>query len=146
MFCKSIKNRKIWKVYVVIGIITIIFSGLLSQYSTVMDTHNGNMLIGMFSGLGSALLTIGIVNLIRSKRIPEQKLRKQEIELKDERNIQIIRLSYSVGNMTATLLLAIIAFIFVGMNYIMPAVIAIGAMYVQWLAVFIAGKYYSKKI
>ena len=146
MFCKSIRNRKLWKIYAVIGIITIIFSGLLSQYSSAGNTHNGIMLIGMFSGLGSSLLTIGVVNLIRSKRIPEQKLKKQEIELRDERNIQILRLSYSVGNMTASLLLAIMAFMFVAMNYIVPAAVCIGAIYIQWLGVTIAGKYYSKKI
>lgn len=102
--------------------------------------------MGMFSGLGGAFTAIGIVKLIHYKRTPPTKLKEEEIELNDERNIQILRISYSVANVTATVLFVVMAFVFVWLDYRIPAFISIGAIYIQMLAFFIANKYFKGKM
>lgn len=145
MFCKSIKSNKYWGTLIAVGIITLIF-GLIAYKSISNDTHNIAMLKGMFTGLGSAFTTIGLVKLIQNKITPEAKLKAKEIESKDERNISILRMAHAIANTVATTLFAAMAFVFVALNYITPAFIALGAMYIQVLTFFIANKYYNKKM
>lgn len=142
MFCKSIKNHRFWKTLIVVGIIKLIF-GIVGYTMTLDNVHNINMLMGMFSGMGGAFITIGVIKLIRYKRLTAEKLREEEIELNDERNIQVLRAAYTIGNMIATILFVAIAFIFVWLDYIIPAFISIGAMYIQWLGFFLAYKYFN---
>lgn len=145
MLCKSIKSNKYWGCMVVVGIITLIF-GVITYTSMSNDLHNIAMLKGMFTGIGSAFTAIGLVKLFQNKMTPEAKLKAKEIELKDERNIQILRISYSIANVAAIILFAVMAFVFVAFNYIIPAFISIGAMYIQVLTFFIAYKYYNSKM
>lgn len=145
MFCKSIKNSKFWGILIAIGIVSIIF-GSVANGMLPDDAHNLSMFMGMFVGTGGAFIGIGIVRLVRLKTASPQKLKQEEIERNDERNIQILRISYTVANVTATIIFAIMAFTFVFLDYIIPALISIGAIYVQLAAVFIAHKYYSKQM
>lgn len=145
MLCKSVKSNKYWRTMVVVGIITLTF-GIIFYKDISNDTHNIAMLKGMFSGLGGAFTAIGLVKLIKNKRSSSAKLRAEEIELKDERNIQILRIAYSIANSIATILFGAMAFLFVGLNYIIPAFISLGAMYIQLLTFFIAYKYYNSKM
>lgn len=71
---------------------------------------------------------MGGIKVIKYRRISSEKLKKEEIELSDERNIQRLRAANSVANASATIIFLIMAFIFVTLNYIVPAFIAIGAM------------------
>lgn len=145
MFCKTLKSNKYWGTMIVVGMVTLLFGGI--AYKGISnDTHNIAMLKGMFFGLGVAFTTIGLLKLIQNKRTPVDKLKAKEIESKDERNIQILRISYSISNMVATILFATMAFLFVALNYIIPAFISLGAMYIQLLIFFIAHKYYNSKM
>lgn len=145
MYCKSIKSNRFWTTLVAIGFITLIFGVVV--YKDLPDSeHNMSMLMGMFSGLGSAFMAIGIVKLIHYRRTPAEKLKQEEIELKDERNIQILRIAYTIANTTATILFGLMAFIFVWLDYRIPAFISIGALYIQIITFFISYKYYNKKM
>lgn len=145
MFCKSIKSSKFWRFFIAIGIISIVF-GTVSTLRLPDDVHDLSMLMGMFTGMGTAFIAIGIIRLIHLKVAPPEKLKQEEIELNDERNIQILRIAYTVANVTSTILFAVMAFVFVFLGYRTPALISIGAIYVQLLAFFIAYKYYGKKM
>ncbi|MGH4118226.1 hypothetical protein [Clostridium sp.] len=145
MFCKSIKSNKYWVTLVGVGIITFIF-GIVCTIRITDATDNINMLMGMITGLGIAFTVIGIVKLIHYKRASDVKLKQEEIELKDERNIQILRVAGSVANVTASASFAIMAFVFVFFDYKIPAFICLGALYVQVLVFFISYKYYSSKM
>ncbi len=129
----------------VVGIITLVF-GTIAYGSISDDTHNIAMLKGMFFGLGAAFTVIGLFKLIQNKVTPAEKLKVKAIELQDERNVQVLRNSYSIANVVATILFAIMAFLFVALNYIVPAFISLGAMYIQLLIFFIAHKYYNSKM
>lgn len=129
MLCKSIKSNKYWGTMAAIGIITLIF-GLITYKSISNDAHNIAMLKGMFTGLGGAFTAVGLTRLVQNKLTPKAKLKAKEIELKDERNIQVYRVAYTIANTVATILFATMAFIFVSLNYVTPAFISIGAMYI----------------
>ena len=145
MFCKSVKSNKFWATLAIVGVITFIF-GVVCAIRIPDDANNLNMLMGMFTGLGSAFAAIGIVKLIHYKRTSVTKLKEEGIELNDERNIQILRIAYSVASTIASVLFAIMAFVFVWLDYKIPAFISIGALYVQLSAFFIAYKHFSRKM
>lgn len=145
MFCKSIKSSRIWATLVVVGIISFIF-GIVGNIGVPDEADNISMLMGMFTGVGTALIAIGIFKLIHYKRSSAIKLKQEEIELKDERNIQILSAASSVANTTASGSFAIMAFVFVFLDYKTPAFICIGALYVQVIVFFISYKYYSRKM
>jgi hypothetical protein len=145
MLYKTIRSNRFWKTLVAIGFITMIF-GVVMYKGNPESEHNISMLMGMFSGIGGAFMAIGIVKLIHNKRTPAEKLKQEEIEIRDERNLQILRIANSIANTTATILFGLMAFIFVWLDYRTPAFISIGAMYIQMLAFFIAYKYFNKKM
>lgn len=145
MLDKTIKNNKSWGIIVAVGIITVVF-GAISYKSIPNNIRHIAMLKGMFFGLGISFTAVGSFKLIQGKITPKSKLKAKEIEAKDERNIQIMRISYSAANFVAIVLFALMAFLFVGFNYIIPAIISLGAMYIQILTIFIAYKYYNKKM
>jgi len=145
MFCKSMKSNRIWTTLVVVGIISFIF-GIVGNIGVPDEADNISMLMGMFTGVGSAFVAIAIFKLIHYKRTSVVKLKQEEIELKDERNIQILRIACSVSNTTGYVLFAIMAFVFVALDYRIPAFICLGALYVQVLVYFISYKYYCGKM
>lgn len=145
MLCKFIKGEKYWKILIVIGFISVLF-GIISKGMIPDNIHNLSMFSGMITGLGGAFLGIGIYRLIGLRTKSQQKLKQEEIELNDERNIQILRISHTAANVTATILLGVMSFIFVFLDYIIPAFILIAAIYIQLMAFSLAYKHYSKKM
>lgn len=143
MLCKSIRSKKVWTSLVIVGMISLIF-GIVCEVYVPEDSHSLNMLMGMFTGLGASFVAIGILKLIHCKRASAAKLKQEEINLKDERNVEILRLANSIANTTASILFAVMAFVFVGLGYRTPAFICLGALYVQIFAFFIAYRHYNK--
>jgi len=145
MFCKLTKHKWVWHVFLVIGIIALAL-GILGPKIIQNEQQNLDMLMGMFFGLGIVFTTMGGIKVIKYRRISSEKLKREEIELSDERNIQILRAANSVANASATIIFVIMAFIFVTLNYIVPAFIAIGAMLIQSLILLIAKRQMNKRM
>lgn len=145
MFIKSLKGNRYWRTIFLVGLLTLIF-GIIFSMNVSIESDNISMLQGMIVGLGASFTLIGIIKLIQNKMSPIEKLKANEIEAKDERNIEILRISLSISSTIATVLFAVLGFVFVALNYIVPAFIAVGAMYIQVLSYFIAYNYYNKKM
>ncbi len=145
MLCKSMKSNKYWKILLLVGIITLIFGVVIYNVISI-DGRNISMLKGMIIGVGTAFTAIGGIKLIQNKMSPSEKLKAKEIELKDERNIEILRIALSISSTAATILFVLLAFIFVAMDYILPAFMSIGAMYIHLLAFLIGHKYFNSKM
>lgn len=145
MFCRSIKNSSFWIVLIAVGLISILF-GSITNGMIPDDAHNLSMFTGMFAGVGGAFIAIGILKLVRLKTRSPERLKQEEIELKDERDIQILRNSQSVANTTSTIIFGFMAFGFVYFDYIVPAFVAIAAIYIQIAVFFLANKYYREKM
>ena len=146
MLCKNVKNDKI-KVLIlmVVGVVSLVF-GIVFSNIISEEQHNLMMLSGMFSGLGTAFIVIGIISIIKMKTITAEKLKKKEIEQNDERNIQVLRAAYSVVASASIFIFAILAFVFVGIGYKVPGIMMVVAMYVEVLIFFITYKINNKKM
>lgn len=144
MLCKG-KSKGYFVVLVVIGIISFTF-GILSTIVTPEDAHNLSMLSGMFTGLGAGFVAIGLVQYIRNKISSPEKLRTKEIEKTDERNIQLIRAAAAVTMSASYVIFAVLAFLFVALDYRIPAFITIGAMYVEFAVYLIAYKILNNRM
>ena len=145
MLFNSAKSNKYYKILVIVGLATMVFGAIVFKRISV-EGLNISMLKGMFQGAGGMVTAIGLVKLIQNKISPEEKLKMKEIELKDERNIELLKIALSFSSTVATILFGILAFLFIAMDYIIPGFIAIGAMYIQMLVFYLAHKYYDKKI
>lgn len=145
MLCKSNHSKNLYIGLIMIGIISIIF-GVVFEQLVPEDAHNLNMTAGMISGIGGAFMAIGIIRYIKLKKSTPEKLKADEIELKDERNIQILRATYSVVAAASICLFAIMAFVFLLLDYMVPAWIAISGIYIDGIIFFIAYKIISTKM
>lgn len=145
MFCKSFKSTRYWVTIMVVGIVSLLF-GIIGYKNGLSSSNNEDMLLGMFTGLGAAFAAISIYRLLHRKFSSAEKLKQEEIDLKDERNIQILKSAYSISNTAATILFAVLAFVFVWLDYRIPAFIAVGAIWVQVIVFFISYSYISRKM
>lgn len=147
MLCKkSKKNDKIMTIVVtILGILSLVFGIYFSK--TLDDSqHNLQMLAGMFSGAGSALLVLVIIGLIMDKVTSPEKKRQKEIEENDERNQQLMQKSLSLTASASVIIMAVMSSIFVWMGYKEAAFITIGAIYLETVIFFIIYKIQSKKM
>ena len=145
MHLKFVNNKKICWLALAVGVVSFLF-GIISALFLPSEEGNINMLMGMFTGFGGGIIGVAVVNFIRIKTFSPEKLKKQEIAIKDERNVQLMRISFTISSTAATILFSLLAFIFVFLNYRIPAFISVGALYIQQICFFIAYKYFSKKM
>lgn len=145
MYCKTIKNKRYWYLILLAGFVSLAF-GLIGVLRDPEMSGDGAMLLGMFTGMGAAFAGVSIVRLLHMRFAPAKKLKQEEINLKDERNIQVIRASYAVSNTAATILFAVMAFVFVWLGYRIPAFIAVGAMWLQIVVFLISHRVLNKKM
>lgn len=145
MFCKAITNKRYWLLVLAVGIVSLAF-GVIGILLEPEAEGNGAMLLGMFTGMGGALTVLSIVRLIYLAVAPAARLREQEIKLRDERTVTILRASYTVANTAATLMFAVMAFVFVWLGYRVPAYISVAALWVQLAVFMIAQRVISKKM
>ncbi len=127
-----------------IGAILVVF-GVLGVLLGITQSFNLVMLLGMITGIGAVFIGGGILTLYRM-RFNAEKLREEEINLKDERHIQITRASYAVSNTAAAVMLGAMAFVLVYLDYIIPALIAVGVLCVQMLVFLISYRVISRKM
>ena len=135
---------RLW-ILMVVGIISLIF-GLITYYVQPNGADNFETLMGMFIGFGAALFVVGVIGLIRLRLMPAEKRRQIEIENNDERNKMIHAFTFQAMAIAAMLCLSVMAFLFNGLGYTVPADIVAGAIYVVLLTMIIASRVYRKKM
>lgn len=104
------------------------------------------MLAGMFSGAGTGIIAVAIFFWIRGKVLSPEKLKQKAIEKNDERNVQITRTALTVVAITSNLTFAVLAFVLMGMGYMVPALIMVGCIYLQLGIFLIANNVISRKM
>ena len=143
-------NCKEKKIYLIIaglvGAATCAF-GLVGMFGLPETVSAGNdMFMGYCTGFGGTLLLISVVCLIVNALTPKDKQKEQMIEATDERNVLIRRSSCCAAYFAAIICDVIMAFVFIGLGYVMPALIAIGSMYVTVITLLVAQCILRKKI
>ena len=135
---------RLW-IFTVVGLVSLLF-GLITYLVQPNGTDNFNTLMGMFIGFGAALFVTGVIGLIRLQLMPAEKRRQMEIEKNDERNKMIRAFTFQATAIAAMLCMAVMAFLFNGLGYTVPANIVAGAMYAVLLTMVIASRFYRKKM
>jgi hypothetical protein len=136
----------LWFVLLLVGAVSLAFGiiGVLSNDEG--QTGAIAMLMGMFTGIGGVLAIVSMIRLIYMAVVSPKKLKQQEIDLKDERNVQITKASLAASSVAATLLFAVMSFVFVWLGYVTPALFMVGAMWVQAIVTMIAHAVNSRKM
>lgn len=94
---KKVLNKRISLLYIMIslGVITVALSFIFSngKYNYLPD-----FLSGFYTGIGSALIAIGLVFIMKIKNIlkNEKKLKEKRLEEQDERNQMILQRAMSL--------------------------------------------------
>ncbi|NMB30880.1 MAG: hypothetical protein GX988_05525 [Clostridiales bacterium] len=127
MLCKFSSRKGISVVMIILGAAFLI-SGVLLRKELAMEQHSLQMLAGFLTGLGGAFFGIGSLNLIRFKIKSAEELRSEEIEQKDERNIFIQRIAYSIVAISSVIMFAVISMILLLLDFILPAIIVMSAL------------------
>ena len=127
MLCKFSSRKGISVVMIILGAAFLI-SGVLLKKELAMEQHSLQMLAGFLTGLGGAFFGIGSLNLIRFKIKSAEELRSEEIEQKDERNIFIQRIAYSIVAISSVIMFAVISMILLLLDFILPAIIVMSAL------------------
>ncbi len=145
MLCRIIKNKRYWYLLILVGAVSLAF-GLIGVLTEPQASGNIAMLLGMFTGLGGTLFVFSIIRLLYLRFAPAAKLKQEEINRNDERNIQVARAASAAANTAVTIMLTIMAFAFVLMGYKVPGYIAVGAIWVQAIVTVIAQRICEKKM
>ena len=146
MLCKFGKtNKKVLSGMVVFGVVSLIF-GIVFANSLSDDQRSLMMLAGMFSGAGTGIIAVAIFFWIRGKVLSPEKLKQKAIEKNDERNVPITRTALTVVAITSNLTFAVLAFVLMGMGYMVPALIMVGCIYLQLGIFLIANNVISRKM
>lgn len=146
MLCKFGKqNKKFLGAVVIMGAVSLVF-GILFARSLSDEEHSLMMLAGMFSGAGAGIMAVAIFFWIRSKVLSPEKLKQKEIEKNDERNVQINNAAFTVVAATANLTFAVLAFVLMGMGYMVPSLIMVACVYLQLAVFLIAHRIISRKM
>jgi len=121
--------------------------GFLSLAASFLIKHLGaNMIAVCFlAGIGSAWVGIGVIGVFVKRSKPEY-VKKQEINQKDERNIQIREKSGYITYLITLFSLMILAFVFLLFDNNLACILTIGALAVHIVSYFIALSYYNTKL
>lgn len=127
MLCKFSSRKGISVVMIILGAAFLIL-GVLLKKELAIEQHSLQMLAGFLTGLGGAFFGIGSLSLIRFKKKSAEELRSEEIEQKDERNIFIQRIAYSIVAISSVIMFAVISMILLFLDFILPAIIVMSAL------------------
>ncbi|MDR2108602.1 MAG: hypothetical protein LBP28_03965 [Coriobacteriales bacterium] len=108
-----------------------------------MGSHH--MAFSFLSGAGCGLILVAVVSMFIRFRSP-QRAQQQEIERKDERNIQVRLLAGNVTFLVALLIMFVLAVVFLVLDYSLASILTICAMAATVLVFSIALVYYNKKM
>ncbi|MDR0469213.1 MAG: hypothetical protein LBH09_04500 [Peptococcaceae bacterium] len=132
-------------ILVVSGLISVLF-GIVVNQALPENEHDLIMLMGMFVGLGSAFITVGIIGFVLNARMTPEQKRQEEIDRKDERNIMICGYAYKISSIATSVFFAVSSFVLVGLGNRLAAYFCIGGMYLQIITQALAQMYYQKKM
>lgn len=144
MFKKCIIKKDNVKSIIFIGFILMIL-GLVPTFIVDEDLHNIYMAAGFLFGLGVALFAMALMQLMKYRKMSDIELKDIEIEMNDERNIKIEQMAYSLTFRVSMLLIGLVSFILILLNYIVPAYFVLGMFVLLSMIFRLSAKHYNKK-
>jgi len=121
--------------------------GFLCVAASLLAKHFGlnESFCGFLSGLGSAWVCFGVVGAIL-KRVNPAYVKRQEIEQKDERNIQMREKAGYVAFITTLFVFVLLGLVFLLLDNRLACILTLCAMAIHLLGFFAALFFYDKKI
>lgn len=138
------KKQDAWPILA--ACLVVIILGIVLGIMLPEEEHSLQTFAGMITGVGTGIAAVVIVGVIRVRRKTPEQLKQMEIEEKDERNIRIAQMSYSVMAVASYAIFAILSMVFILMGEFLITCIMIVAMYVEIGIGVIARRVISKKI
>lgn len=145
MLCKSILKRVHLIVMMVSGAVLLVF-GIIFNKVIPSDADNLSILAGFCTGLGGSFFGIGGFRLIKNRFQSPETLKREEIQLKDERHILILRVSYTVVAIVSILIFVSMAILFLALDYMMPAFVCILAIIIDLIVFLVSHGVFWKKL
>ncbi len=130
-------NKKIGLMWWLMATFTILL-GIVIQARVPEEAHNISRFAGVLTGMGTGILVVIVINWLVNRFSTPEKRKLRQIEKNDERNIQLIRAAYTVGAISAIIILAIMVMLFVLLEQYVASYIALGALYVEAIVVRVA--------
>ncbi|MDR2519570.1 MAG: hypothetical protein LBC69_00700 [Eubacteriaceae bacterium] len=134
---KPVKNYKLISAMPAIGIFLVVASFAAKRLGVDMAA------CAFMSGIGCAWVGIGVFGIF-IKRLKPEYAKRQEIEQKDERNIQIRTKAGYVSHCMALVAMTALEFVFLVMDNDFACILTICAMTVHVMSFFAAMLYYNK--
>ena len=134
------KNYPLYLILLVIGIL-LMAGGLYYGKSS-----GENQLSSVATGIGIALFGIAIGKLATLLVMTPEGQKKQDIDLKDERNVAIReKAAWKTNNIMITVL-SVIGFALVFSDNLFAAILVVCAIMIQSVSIVVYSNYYSKKL
>lgn len=143
MLCRG-KNKGFFTIIGVIGIISMGF-GIIMQTQLPEEAESPSMAAGFITGIGAAFAAIYLIRKIQEKFFPD-KVKRDEIDMNDERNIQLRRGAASFAWLAAIIYLAAAAFVLLMLEQRTGAYVALGGVYVSAIADLLAMQVLKKRM
>lgn len=112
---------------------------------TDAEDRSYTTLLGMFTGFGFGIMAVAAYKTIRDKLISQEKREQEKIDQEDERNITIIQSAALTAYIAAIGVLIVLMFLFMGLGYMTPSYICVGAMYAVIGVFFISKKCWKRR-
>lgn len=145
MLCKKPWKKRTCVLTLLLGIISFAF-GLTGLLTGLAEGRAVNRLLCMISGFGFGIMLVAAFMRLRSRVVSKERLEREEIEREDERNIAISRAAGLTAFYAAGGLLAVLAFVFVGLDDSAPSMICVGGIYLLAAVYLAARRVYAKKM
>lgn len=102
----------------------------------------------VLSGFGSGIIGVGVVCIIRKRKIEQdpEKAKQYEIAEKDERNIKLREKAGYASWYISLFTMAILSMVFVIFDYKMACWLTMGALFIHVISLFVFIAIYDKKI
>lgn len=143
MFCKN-GGKKYFMVLGFLGLISLVI-GIIMTTRLNQGSHGADMAAGMLCGLGTCFIVIFLIRKFQERFAPE-KIKKDEIEKNDERNIQVTRAAFTVLGTVAIIYMTGMTLAMAFMDFVVGTYISIAGIYVSAISFFIAYRIYQKKM
>jgi hypothetical protein len=143
MYCRLVNGKRYYVILLFLGVVLAAF-GILNQAVLSQSAHISSRLMGMFTGMGFAFIGAGTIRLIHLKFSSPEKLKQEQIDQKDERNVQVLRVSYTITSISSSIMFAGLVFIFTFMGSITESYICLAALQLQVVIFIVVHRYFSK--
>lgn len=140
---KKSSNCSLWILGMILGLVLFLTPLIMIQSG---QGSPSKIIQIIFLFIGCSLFVFSLLMLMNSQIKSGKGAKKYNAELKDERNIIIRYKAGYITNIVMIIFLAVIAFILLLLNYLMPAILLAIALILQSATLLFLSYYFNKRM